>query len=109
MQGHGTLFLCDACGRAFPDQSSKEILYQVDKVRYRQELCPTCLDAEIRRHDGRRGIPGFRKRAATVVKIRLQTTCRGRHARLVLGQCAIRRRVLYSRAAGLKSHDYVRA
>ena len=69
MQGHGTLFLCDACGRAFPDQSSKEILYQVDKVRYRQELCPTCLDAEIRRHDGRRGIPGFRKRAATVVKI----------------------------------------
>jgi len=69
MQGHGTLILCDACGRAVPDQSSKEVLYQVNKVRYRLELCPTCLDAEMKRHDGHRGIPGFRKRAAIVVKI----------------------------------------
>jgi hypothetical protein len=69
MQGHGTLILCDACGRAVPDQASKEILYQVDKVRYRLELCSTCLDAEMKRHDGHRGIPGFRKRAAIVFRI----------------------------------------
>ena len=63
------MILCDACGRAVPDQSSKEILYQVDKVRYRLELCPTCLDAEMKRHDGHRGVPGFRKRAAIVIKL----------------------------------------
>jgi hypothetical protein len=70
MQGHSTLILCDVCGRAVPDQSSKEVLYQVDKVRYRLELCSTCLDAEMKRHDGHRGVPGFRKRAAIVINLR---------------------------------------
>jgi hypothetical protein len=69
MQGHSTLILCDSCGRAIPDQSSKEVLYQIDKVRYRLELCSTCLDAEMRRHDGHRGVPGFRKRAAIIITI----------------------------------------
>jgi hypothetical protein len=69
MQGHGTLILCDVCGRAVPDQSSKEVLYQIDKTRYRLELCPGCLDAEMKRHEGHRGIPGFRKRAAIVIKL----------------------------------------
>jgi hypothetical protein len=69
MQGHSTMILCDACGRAIPDQSSKEVLYQVGKLRYRLELCPTCLDAEMKRHDGHRGVPGFRKRAAIVIKL----------------------------------------
>ena len=63
------MILCDACGRAIPDQSSKEVLYQLDRVRYRLELCPTCLDAEMKRHDGLRGVPGFRKRAAIVIKL----------------------------------------
>jgi hypothetical protein len=70
MRGHATMIICDACGRAIPDQSSKEVLYQVEKVRYRLELCPTCLDAELKRHDGHRGVPGFRKRAAIVIKLR---------------------------------------
>jgi hypothetical protein len=69
MQGHSTMILCDACGRAIPDQSSKEVLYSVDKTRYRLELCPTCLDAELKRHDGHRGVPGFRKRAAIVIRL----------------------------------------
>jgi hypothetical protein len=69
MQGHGTMILCDVCGRAVPDQSSKEVLYSVDRVRYRLELCPTCLDAEMKRHDGHRGVPGFRKRAAIVIRL----------------------------------------
>jgi hypothetical protein len=69
MQGHGTLILCDVCGRAVPDQASKEVLYQVDKVRYRLELCSTCLGGEMRRHEGHRGVPGFRKRAAIVINL----------------------------------------
>jgi hypothetical protein len=69
MQGRSTLILCDACGKAIPDQSVKEVLYQVEKVRYRLELCPACLDREMKRHDGHRGVPGFRKRAAILLSI----------------------------------------
>ena len=69
MPGRSTLILCDVCGREVPDRASKEVIYQLDKVRYRFELCPTCLDDEMKRHEGRRGIPGFRKRAAIVVSI----------------------------------------
>ena len=66
MQGQSTLILCDICDRAIPDQAAKEVLYQVAKLRYRLELCSTCLNAEMRRHGGHRGIPGFRKRAAII-------------------------------------------
>jgi hypothetical protein len=69
MQGHATLILCDSCGRAIPDQSGKEVLYQVDKVRYRLELCGTCLDSEMKRHNGHRGVPGFHKRAAIIFSL----------------------------------------
>jgi hypothetical protein len=69
MQGHSTMILCDACGRAVADQSSKEVLYSIGRIRYRLELCPSCLDAEMKRHDGHRGVPGFRKRAAIVIKL----------------------------------------
>jgi hypothetical protein len=69
MQNHSMLILCDVCGSAIPDQSCKEVLYQVDKVRYRFELCPRCLDAEMKRLDGHRGVPGFRKRAAIVYRL----------------------------------------
>ena len=66
MRGHSTLVLCALCGTAVPDASVKEVLYQVGKVRYRLELCTNCLDAEMRRNNGHRGVPGFRKRAAIV-------------------------------------------
>jgi hypothetical protein len=69
MHGHSTMILCDACGRAIPDQSSKEVLYQIGRVRYRLELCASCLDGEMQRHDGHRGVPGFRKRAAIVINL----------------------------------------
>jgi hypothetical protein len=69
MQGHSTMILCDSCGRAIPDQSSKEVLYQIGRVRYRFELCASCLDAEMKRHAGHRGVPGFRKRAAIVINL----------------------------------------
>jgi hypothetical protein len=66
MRSHSTFTLCDACGKAIADESAKEVLYQVDKLRYRLELCAACLGDEIKRHNGHRGIPGFRKRAAIV-------------------------------------------
>jgi hypothetical protein len=69
MLGHATLMLCDSCGRAIPDQSGKEVLYQIDRVRYRLELCSTCLAAEMKRHGGHRGVPGFRKRAAIMFTV----------------------------------------
>ena len=78
MQGHSTMILCDSCGRAIPDQSSKEVLYQLERIRYRLELCSTCLDAEMKRHNGHRGVPGFRKRAAIVVKIDSEKKLPGR-------------------------------
>jgi hypothetical protein len=69
MQNHAMLIFCDVCGNAIPDQTGKEVLYQVDKVRYRLELCPSCLGAEMRRLDGHRSIPGFRKRAAILYSL----------------------------------------
>jgi hypothetical protein len=68
MRSHSTLVLCDACGTAIPDESAKEVIYQVDKLRYRLELCHKCLQQEM---SGRkpRAIPGFRKRAALVISI----------------------------------------
>lgn len=69
MRSHSTLILCDSCGRPIPDESAKEVVYQVGKVRYRLELCHSCLQKEMRSHDGQRWIPGFRKRAALVFTI----------------------------------------
>ncbi|MDQ3987326.1 MAG: hypothetical protein M3280_12620 [Actinomycetota bacterium] len=69
MPGRSTLILCDICGSEVPDRASKEVIYQTNSVRYRFELCPACLDREMKRHGGRRGVPGFRKRAAIVVDI----------------------------------------
>ena len=70
MIGRATLILCDSCGRAIRDQAAKEVLYQVDKVRYRLELCTTCLDREMKRFEGaHRSVPGFRKRSAIIYSI----------------------------------------
>lgn len=70
MRGHATLVLCDVCRKAVPDASVKEVIYQAGKLRYRLELCPSCLGAEMSRHDGHRGVPGFRKRAAIVFTLK---------------------------------------
>lgn len=69
MRGHSTLVLCDVCKNVVPDASVKEVIYQAGKLRYRLELCANCLDAEMKRHDGHRGVPGFRKRAAVVFTV----------------------------------------
>jgi hypothetical protein len=69
MRSHATLILCDSCGTPIPDQAAKEVLYQMEQVRYRLELCGTCLDGEMKQHAGHRGVPGFRKRAAILFNI----------------------------------------
>jgi hypothetical protein len=69
MPGRMTVILCDVCGREVPDRACKEIVYQLNKTRYRLELCPNCLDDEMKRLDEPRGIPGFRKRAAIAFTI----------------------------------------
>lgn len=69
MQNHSMLILCDVCSVAVPDQAAKEVFYRVDKVRYRLELCTSCLNAEMKRLDGHRSIPGFRKRGAILYSI----------------------------------------
>lgn len=69
MLGHSTLILCDSCGAEIPDKSAKEVIYQVEKVRYRLELCTPCLSQEMKRHNGHRGVPGFHKRAALYFSI----------------------------------------
>lgn len=68
MANHSTLILCDICGREVPDRSAKEVIYQLDRVRYRFEVCSVCLDEEMRRHAEHRSIPGFHKRAAIAFK-----------------------------------------
>jgi hypothetical protein len=70
MLGHSTLILCDVCGAEIPDKSAKEVIYQAGRVRYRLELCATCLAQEMKRHDGHRGVPGFHKRAALYFTLR---------------------------------------
>lgn len=82
MLGDATLILCDSCGQAVPDQAGKEVLYQVEKVRYRLELCAGCLDAEMKRLNGHRGVPGFRKRAAIIFTIGSQDELPRRGERL---------------------------
>ena len=69
MLGHSTLILCDVCGAEVPDKSAKEVIYQAGRIRYRLELCTSCLAREMRRHNGHRGVPGFHKRAAIVFSI----------------------------------------
>jgi hypothetical protein len=69
MLGHSTLILCDACGAEIPDKSAKEVIYQAGKIRYRLELCTSCLASEMKRNNGHRGVPGFHKRAAIVFSI----------------------------------------
>lgn len=69
MQGQATLVFCSICHDAISHQRSKEALYQLDRVRYRVDLCPGCLDAEMRRLGRHRGVPGFRKRAAVAFTV----------------------------------------
>lgn len=64
MRSHSLLVLCDVCRKTIPDEAAKEVIFQVDRLRYRLEMCSSCLDAEMGRRSERRWIPGYRKRTA---------------------------------------------
>lgn len=64
MRSHNLLVLCDVCGRTLPDEAAKEVVYYVERLRYRLEMCSGCLDGELSQREERRWIPGFRKRTA---------------------------------------------
>lgn len=80
MRSHSTLILCDSCGTSIPDESAKEVIYQVGKLRYRLELCHRCLQQEMSSRDGVRWIPGFRKRAALVFSAESESALPGRRS-----------------------------
>ena len=64
MRSHSLLVLCDVCRKTIPDEAAKEVIFQVDRLRYRLEMCSSCLDGEMGRRPGRKWIPGYRKRTA---------------------------------------------
>jgi hypothetical protein len=64
MRSHALLVLCDVCRKTIPDEAAKEVIFQVDRLRYRLEMCSNCLDVEMGRRADRKWIPGFRKRTA---------------------------------------------
>jgi hypothetical protein len=64
MRSHALVVLCDVCRKTIPDEAAKEVIFQVDRLRYRLEMCSNCLDVEMGRRADRRWIPGFRKRTA---------------------------------------------
>ena len=69
MTGNATLIFCGSCRKPVSHQTSKEAIYELERVRYLVELCPLCLDEEMKRHGVERGVSGFRKRSAVVFKV----------------------------------------
>lgn len=57
-------FTCERCGRDWPQRQLKEIMYEENKDRVKQNVCPECLDEIMNRSEQVRGIAGERKRAA---------------------------------------------
>jgi hypothetical protein len=60
-------FTCERCGRDWPQRQLKEVMYEEDKDRVKQNVCPECLDEIMNRSEQVRGIAGDEKRAAVHV------------------------------------------
>ena len=59
--------VCERCGSAIPASRMKEVMYEQDRRRVTEQLCPSCLDAVMRESGQVRGIVGERKAAAVHV------------------------------------------
>lgn len=57
-------FTCDRCGKEFPRERLKEVMYEEGRQRVRKELCPSCLDQVMNQASEVRGVAGEEKRAA---------------------------------------------
>ena len=57
-------FACERCARILPRSRLKEVMHEEHRVRIKEKLCPSCLDAAMGQALGFRGIVGDEKRAA---------------------------------------------
>lgn len=57
-------FTCNRCGKEFPREKLKEVMYEEGKERVNKKLCPNCLDKVMNEASRVRGIAGKEKRAA---------------------------------------------
>ena len=60
----GVTFACERCARVLPRSRLKEVMHEEHRVRIKEKLCPSCLDAAMGQALGFRGIVGDEKRAA---------------------------------------------
>jgi hypothetical protein len=60
----GATFACERCAKVLPRQRLKEVMRVEHRVRIKERLCPSCLDAAMGQAFGFRGIVGDEKRAA---------------------------------------------
>ena len=59
--------VCERCGTAVAVSRMKEVMYEQDRRRVTEQLCPSCLDAVMRQSGQVRGIVGETKAAAVHV------------------------------------------
>ena len=59
--------VCERCGSAIPASRMKEVMYEQDRRRVTEQLCPSCLDTVMGESGQVRGIVGERKAAAVHV------------------------------------------
>jgi hypothetical protein len=57
-------FTCERCATILPRTRLKEAMHEEDRLRVKENLCPSCLDAAMAGARGLRGIVGDTKRAA---------------------------------------------
>jgi hypothetical protein len=58
------VFVCSNCGNQYPARQMKEVFWEEGRKRFKQELCPSCLDQRMNRSTRVRGIVGQKKAAA---------------------------------------------
>ena len=61
------VFICDSCGREWPERQKKEAFFMEGKERIKKTLCPECLDRTMNEADEVRGVAGDDKNAAVAI------------------------------------------
>lgn len=62
---------CDLCGTRLPIEQAKEALIEETANRYHLvDLCPKCLDTQLRAADSVNDAEGYRQRAAALIHLK---------------------------------------
>ena len=62
---------CDNCGTRLPLEQAKEVLIEESANKYfLQDLCPKCLDQQLRAADSVNDAEGYRQRAAALIHLK---------------------------------------